>query len=401
MVAEPTGKAFEVGEGNFGPAAGTVTNVAPWVITVGASTLDREFQNFVELHNGLRLKGSSLSEPLPDDTFYPLIIGAQAKRVNSSAEDAMLCLGGTLDPKKVKGKILVCLRGITARLDEGQQAALAGAVGMILCNDKASGNELMADFHVLPASNINYEDGVAVFAYVNSTETPFITESGTSVACPHVAGVVGLLKTLYPDWSSAAIKSAIMTTARTRDNTVNPMRNGSLIKATPFNYGAGHIRPNRAMDPGLIYDLSVNDYLDFLCVIGYNKTMMQLFSNAPYKFPNSASLVDLNYPSIAVPDLSGSVTVTRRLKNVGSPAGATYAVHIREPVGISVSVEPNILKFKKIGEEKSFKVTLEAKRLGAAMDYVFGGPIWSDGKHYVRSPIVVSSAAAAAAAAAP
>lgn len=183
--------------------------------------------------------------------------------------------------------------------------------------------------------------------------------------------------------------------ARTRDNTVNPMRNGSLIKATPFNYGAGHIRPNRAMDPGLIYDLSVNDYLDFLCVIGYNKTMMQLFTNAPYKCPKSASLVDLNYPSIAVPDLSGSVTVTRRLKNVGSPAGATYAVRIHEPVGISVSVEPNILKFKKIGEEKSFKVTLEAKRLGAAMDYVFGGLIWSDGKHYVRSPIVVSSAAAA------
>ncbi|KAL6197790.1 hypothetical protein ACLB2K_027584 [Fragaria x ananassa] len=74
--------------GNSGPAAGTVTNVAPWVITVGESTLDREFQNFVELRNGLRLKGSSPSEPLPDDTLYPLITGAQAKGVNPSAEDA-------------------------------------------------------------------------------------------------------------------------------------------------------------------------------------------------------------------------------------------------------------------------------------------------------------------------
>lgn len=42
--------------GNDGPTAGTVTNVSPWMITVGASTMDREFQTFVELQNGLRLK---------------------------------------------------------------------------------------------------------------------------------------------------------------------------------------------------------------------------------------------------------------------------------------------------------------------------------------------------------
>lgn len=82
----------------------------------------------------------------------------------------MLCLGGSLDPKKVKGKILACLRGLSARVDKGQQASLAGAVGMILCNDEASGNELIADPHVLPASQINYTDGIAVFNYINSTE---------------------------------------------------------------------------------------------------------------------------------------------------------------------------------------------------------------------------------------
>ncbi|KAK9267185.1 hypothetical protein L1049_009605 [Liquidambar formosana] len=195
----------------------------------------------------------------------------------------------------------------------------------------------------------------------------FNTESGTSMSCPHVSGVVGLLKTLHPDWSPSAIRSAIMTTARTRDNTLSPMRDGSFVKATPFSYGAGHMRPNRAMDPGLVYDLTTNDYLDFLCALGYNQTVIELFSD---------------------------VTLTRTVKNVGKPG--TYAAHVREPAGISVSVEPSVLKFESIGEEKSFKVTLKANKADAAKaeDYVFGGLTWSDGEHYVRSPIVVSTAAA-------
>lgn len=42
--------------GNDGPTAGTVTNVAPWIITVGASTMDREFQTNVILKNGKSFK---------------------------------------------------------------------------------------------------------------------------------------------------------------------------------------------------------------------------------------------------------------------------------------------------------------------------------------------------------
>lgn len=42
--------------GNSGPKPGTVSNVAPWIITVGASSMDREFQAFVVLKNGQRFK---------------------------------------------------------------------------------------------------------------------------------------------------------------------------------------------------------------------------------------------------------------------------------------------------------------------------------------------------------
>lgn len=82
----------------------------------------------------------------------------------------MLCKEGTLDPEKVKGKILVCLRGGSGRVSKGVQAHLAGAAGMILCNDNASGNGIIADPHLLPASNINYTDGLALYAYLNSTK---------------------------------------------------------------------------------------------------------------------------------------------------------------------------------------------------------------------------------------
>ncbi|KAL0692834.1 hypothetical protein Bca4012_060014 [Brassica carinata] len=444
--------------GNSGPAPGTVSNVAPWIITVAASTLDREFQSFVQLANGERFKGESMSKALPVGRMFILITGAQAKLANASAIDAMLCKEGTLDQYKAKGKIMVCLRGNTSRVDKGKQASLAGSVGMILCNDKKSGNDIIADPHFLPATHINFFDSQALFSYVNSTylepmgtltapvaafgikpapymagfssqgpntitpgilkpdvtapgvdiiaaytreqslsglksdprTTAFYTESGTSMSCPHVAGVVGLLRTMHPSWSSAAIRSAIMTTARTRDNRVSPMLNGSYVKANSFNYGSGHINPNRAGDPGLVYDLTVNDYLDFLCAVGYNQTMIKLFSESPsYKCPKEASVLDLNYPSITVPNLTGgSVTVTRKLKNVGTVG--TYAANVREPYGVSVDVEPCVLKFDRVGQVKSFKLTLKPKWVGK--DYAFGGITWSDGKHYVRSPIVVSTA---------
>ena len=70
-------------------------------------------------------------------------------------------------------------------MDKGQQAALAGAAGMILCNNKSSGNELIADPHVLPASQINYADGVAVFAYINSTEYISLSLSLSSLQHQH------------------------------------------------------------------------------------------------------------------------------------------------------------------------------------------------------------------------
>ncbi|XP_022752997.1 subtilisin-like protease SBT5.4 isoform X2 [Durio zibethinus] len=441
--------------GNSGPSPGTVSNVSPWMFTIGASTLDREFSSYVELGDNKHLKGASLaSVALSSRTFYPLISAEKVKVANTSAADTILCLPGTLDPKKVMGKIIVCLRGINARTDKGKQALLAGAVGMILANDKNSGNEVLADPHLLPATHINFTDGATVFAYINSAKNPtayitpvktelgikpapfmasfssrgpnliepsilkpditapgvsiiaaftesvgptedksdkrripFTSQSGTSMSCPHVSGIVGLLKSLHPDWSPAAVKSAIMTSAKTRDNTAKPMLDSSNKRATPFAYGAGHVRPNRAMDPGLVYDLTVDDYLNFLCARGYNQRMMRLFSDKPHACPKSYNVADFNYPSISVPQHSGSTTISRKVKNVGPPG--TYKAHVRSPAGVTVSVNPSSLTFKKSGEEKKFEVTFKSKSNVQPAGYAFGHLTWSDGHHHVRSPLVV------------
>ncbi|WCJ37334.1 Subtilase family protein [Euphorbia peplus] len=444
--------------GNSGPADSTASNVAPWQITVGASTMDREFTSYVVLGNNVMFKGESLSRislSKKKNMFYPIISAADARAVNSTVNDALLCKDGSLDAKKAKGKILVCLRGINGRVQKGEEAAKAGAVGMVLVNDKSSQNEILADPHLLPASHLNYSDGLSIFAYINSTMSPtayitppetqigikpapymaafssrgpnsvtpeilkpditapgvsviaafteaqgptdedfdirrveFNSISGTSMSCPHVSGIVGLLRALHPTWSPAAIKSAIMTTATTMDNNKEAILNASNSKADPFSYGAGHIRPNEAMDPGLVYDLNVYDYLNFLCAIGYNKTQILSFSDTLYKCPpHPISLANFNYPSITIPNFNGEITVTRRVKNVGKPS--SYRVHVRNPSGLSIFVEPEVLKFDKIGQEKSFNVTLKGVKTDAKNKYVFGDLVWSDSKHQVTSVIVV------------
>lgn len=81
-----------------------------------------------------------------------------------------LCKKGTLDTEKVKGKIVVCLRGQNSRVEKGVVAARAGAAGMILANDKSNGNQIQGDAHFLPAIHISYADGLIVMAYINSTK---------------------------------------------------------------------------------------------------------------------------------------------------------------------------------------------------------------------------------------
>ncbi|XP_057962162.1 subtilisin-like protease SBT5.3 [Malania oleifera] len=446
-----------VSAGNNGPAPATVSNIAPWMITVAASTMDRRFLALVRLANNIVVEGESLSDKsLPNKKFYILLNAANANLANASSNDSRLCKEGTLDSTKVSGTILLCFRGQNSRVEKGSVAALASAVGMVLAEDVESGY-VVADPHVLPAVHVDFNAGQTILKYINSTmrpmasishattqlnvrpapvmaafssrgpsmnlpeilkpdvtapgvgilaaftggnsptdmkfderRVPFNILSGTSVSCPHVSGAVGLLKTLYPGWTPAAIRSAIMTTAIAWDNTFKPIADAFNLTATPFSYGAGHLNPVGAMDPGLVYDVTTNDYLNLLCAHGVSQFLAQFLPRgAPFTCPKSFNLLDFNYPSITIPKLNGSITITRIVKNVGSPS--VYMAFVRNPSGISVKVTPLLLDFKKIGEAQAFKLTLKVITVNATGEYKFGTLVWTDNKHVVKSSIVVKT----------
>ncbi|KAL6573016.1 hypothetical protein OROHE_002492 [Orobanche hederae] len=454
--------------GNKGPIRSSLSNVAPWITTVGAGTLDRDFPAYVSLGNGKNYRGVSLykGNPLPGK-LLPLVYAGDA----SNVINGNLCLPGTLIPEKVKGKLVLCDRGVSPRVQKGDVVQNAGGLGMILANVDVNGEELVADAHLLPAmavglraanamkdylstkhnamatihfrgtkvgivpsptvaafssrgpNTINPEilkpdliaPGVNILAGWSGASGPtgldidkrrvnFNIMSGTSMSCPHVSGLAALLKAAHPEWSPAAIRSALMTTAYTTSKNGELMLDASTgEQATPFDYGAGHVDPVRAIDPGLVYDLKPEDYFNFICALKYTPEQISnilLIATREFtcKANESYSVNDLNYPSFAVSiqsqNGSGTVVVEhkRTLTNVGPPG--TYKVSVSPPStsgSVKISVLPDTLTFSQTNEKKSYTATFTATSVAPSnANESFGRIEWSDGKHVVRSQVAVT-----------
>ncbi|XWS77129.1 hypothetical protein CRYUN_Cryun01aG0235500 [Craigia yunnanensis] len=187
-----------------------------------------------------------------------------------------------------------------------------------------------------------------------------------------------------------------MTTAYVTDNKGSPILDIAFnSSATPFAFGSGHVDPERASDPGLIYDITPEDYVYYLCSLKYNDSQISLFTDN-FTCPKHATMQpgDLNYPSFAVNFNSSAQNITVPYKmtvtNVGAPK-STYKVLVEEPKAISVIVKPKILTFKKLGEKLSYKVSfIGLKRTKSIAASSFGSLVWVSGKYRVRSPIAAS-----------
>ncbi len=90
------------------------------------------------------------------------------------------------------------------------------------------------------------------------------TNSGTSMASPHIAGIGALIMAKHPNWSPMMVKSALMTTAGVRDNEGQPIQDqADASNATPLEMGAGQVAANEAFDPGLVYDAGITQWLQY------------------------------------------------------------------------------------------------------------------------------------------
>jgi subtilisin family serine protease len=199
--------------------------------------------------------------------------------------------------------------------------------------------------------------------------------SGTSMSTPQVAGVAALLKQAHPDWTPAALKSALMTTAR-QDVT---LPDGG--EAIPFDFGAGHIVPNDANDPGLVFDITDDEYDAFSCGVA-SPAISQARCDELAAAGLSFEATDLNQPSITASRLIGQRTVSRRVTNV-SDNSETYTAEIVAPPGIGVQVTPTSLTLGP-GQSTSYDVTLTYQS-GPQDIFRFGSLTWVSDDHRVRS----------------
>ncbi|KAF3445319.1 hypothetical protein FNV43_RR10494 [Rhamnella rubrinervis] len=279
--------------GNDGPSTATVANVAPWILTVAASTIDRDFESdvvFGPAGSSNLVKGEGINfSSLNKSADYPLIRGGAAKTSDGDEN------GASDDHYRPYGKI--------------NTVKSLGGIGVIIIDDIS--RAVAENYAAFPATVISSKDSKDILSYLNSTSMDcqrqrrhpgrqkpslFNVVSGTSMSCPHVSGIAATVKSKYPTWTPSAIKSAIMTSATQTNNMGAPMTTDSGSTVTP-------------------YDHAISNF-----------------------------------------DGKTSRNVTRIVTNVSGDETTTFVATVDAPTGLNVQVIPDKLQFTKNNQKLSYQV---------------------------------------------
>jgi subtilisin family serine protease len=214
---------------------------------------------------------------------------------------------GTLPKNSVKGKVLLVSRGICTFVSKAERAAIGGATGLILVDNRFGEANPIPIQLPIPGGMISDPDGQQLRAYLAqhggqatirvssgigeiqtgrsgvitsfssagptdfgwllkpdisapgldvlsstppaTTGSTFSVFAGTSMATPHVAGAAALLLQRHPGWSAPQVKSALMSTAGAAwQNTTRTQEASVLLE------GAGLANVLAADDPKVFTD---------------------------------------------------------------------------------------------------------------------------------------------------
>ncbi|XP_049371128.1 subtilisin-like protease SBT3.10 [Solanum verrucosum] len=449
FLAVSHGIPFVAAGGNTGPEPNTIGNVSPWIITVAASNEDRDIVTPLTLGNNNTILAQEIFQG-KNQAFAPLLVARDVTNkeelksivkevkgkivmifledkkdvlfylttLNNTGVLALICVTPPLEQNTDFNQLIgvpipfftVDVEQGTQILDYFQQCKSNNQDPMIKLGQTrvVEGNEVFQEVAKFSSRGPNSfapdilkpdvaAPGVGILAAAppNKGNNGFQLMSGTSMAAPHVSGIVALLKVAHPDWSPAAIKSALVTTAWNEDTYTSEIYSeGTNNLANPFDFGGGISNPNGAMDPGLIYDMDKNDYLNYVCTLGYKNDMVQNATSYFFDTKNSTicpnevpSRLDLNLPSISIPNLKNSIIVRRTITNVGD-VNSIYKLVVKPPKNTAIKVNPNVLKFNSNTKKISFEVEI-ISTYQRKSNFNFGSLAWSDGKHFVRIPIAM------------
>ncbi len=464
LFAEFNGVWVATSAGNAGPGASTIGSptAVPWITSVGASEQAKTY--IAEARTGDSVTSKSRwsrwfkkDQGIYEGSSITPGTGGQLPFVDAADHGNELCDPAVTFEPAITGAVVLCLRGVQARVEKSQAVFEQGGAGMVLYNPDDV-QDLVTDNHFVPSVHVNFTDGSAMKQYIadngedatveitdgererqrgntmaafssrgpvgapassdiikpdvtapgvnilaGATPTPtlgapgqlFQSISGTSMSSPHVAGLFALMKQAHPDWTPAMAKSALMTTARQ-----DVRKEDGQTKADPFDFGAGHVDPSgrasslgSVFNPGLVYDANTFDYVAFLC-------------------DTSGSFLVTPLTGASCDDLSAAGLQTEA-ENLNYPSiGVSEVPGAKTVIRTVTNISDDSATYRaRVREPRGYDIDVSPNRLRLAPgesatfevtivnedapigEWRFGSLTWESGRNGVRSPIAVKAAA--------